>query len=307
MPSPAESPELPGGPTPDGGVREAARACLARGERAEVVTLAEVRGSVPREAGTRMLVFPTVGPGQGAGAGTSAAPPPAGFEAFGMLGTSGTIGGGHLELQALERAQARLLDPHPAAEEVTLSLGPSLGQCCGGWVRIRHERLDEAVLAAWPASQPRFCLQLYGAGHVGRAIVHVLQGVDCRVRWVDARDAAFAGTPQAAHVEVVTTGDPVAEVADAPAGAFHLVMTHSHDLDLQLCEAVLRRGDFGFLGLIGSHTKHQRFVRRLLDRGLSPALVDRLICPIGLTGLSGKAPAVVAVSAVAQLLVLSSR
>ena len=293
----------------DKAVREAARQCLARGVRAEVVTLAEVRGSVPREAGTRMLVLQD----------PSAAPQ--------GPQTWGTIGGGRLEQQAIERATQRLLQAQAAAEDVTLSLGPSLGQCCGGWVRVRHERLDAAVLAAWPEGTPRFTLQLYGAGHVGRAIVQVLQGVDCRVRWVDSRDDAFDGAggaggpeafaseaapvtaalPAAAHVEPVITDDPCGEVAAAPPGAFHLVLTHSHDLDLRLCEAVLRRGDFGFLGLIGSRTKHQRFVRRLVDRGLDPALVARLTCPIGLPGLTGKAPGVVAVSAVAQLLVISSR
>jgi xanthine dehydrogenase accessory factor len=274
----------------DSAVREAARDGLARGLRVELVTLSEVRGSVPREAGTRMIVVGEATlPGRGR--------------------ALGTIGGGRLEQQAIERASQRLRLSQPQSEDVTLSLGPSLGQCCGGWVRVRHERLDEATMAAWPRTAPRFSLQLYGAGHVGRAIVQVLHGVDCHVRWIDDREDAFEGTSPSplAEVERVPTDDPCGEVATAPPGALHLVLTHSHDLDLRLCEAVLRRGDFGFLGLIGSRTKHQRFVHRLVDRGLDPALVARLTCPIGLPGLTGKAPGVVAVSAVAQLLVISSR
>jgi xanthine dehydrogenase accessory factor len=83
------------------------------------------------------------------------------------------------------------------------------------------------------------------------------------------------------------------------------VLTHSHDLDLAIGEAILKRGDFGFFGLIGSQTKRARFRHRYRDRGIAQALVDRMVCPIGLPGIPGKAPEVIAVAAVAQLLQLS--
>jgi len=91
-------------------------------------------------------------------------------------------------------------------------------------------------------------------------------------------------------------------VAQATAGAHHLVLTHSHELDLRITEAILRRGDFGFLGLIGSKTKRERFVRRFEARGIAPEVIARLICPIGIDGIVGKQPEVIAVAAVAQVL-----
>ena len=166
--------------------------------------------------------------------------------------------------------------------------------------------LDPATQAKAP---PRFHLQLYGAGHVGRAIVQVLRGVPCTVQWIDEREDQFpSGELPAdngeARVERLCVEPVEAEVGLAPAGASYLVLTHSHELDLRICEAILRRGDFGFLGLIGSRTKRARFARRLADRGLPAPLVERIVCPIGLPGIVGKDPGVIAVAAAAQLLAL---
>jgi xanthine dehydrogenase accessory factor len=147
---------------------------------------------------------------------------------------------------------------------------------------------------------------------VGRALVQVLRGVPCAVQWIDEREDQFpppdpgedSGGGGTARIERLCVEPVEAEVAAAPPGASFLVMTHSHDLDLRICEAILRRGDFGFLGLIGSRTKRARFVSRLTQRGLPAALVERIACPIGLPGLEGKEPGVIAVAAVAQLLAL---
>jgi len=126
------------------------------------------------------------------------------------------------------------------------------------------------------------------------------------VRWIDAREDAFPSAPLPAHIETVT--DPLieAEVDEAPAGAFHLVLTHEHALDLRLTEAILRRGDFGFLGMIGSRSKRSRFMGLLLERGIATALLARVTCPIGVEGIAGKEPAVIAAAVVAQLLQLAS-
>jgi xanthine dehydrogenase accessory factor len=183
------------------------------------------------------------------------------------------------------------------------ALGPSLGQCCGGSVTLAWRMLDESAFADWPAPVPLFHLQLHGAGHVGRAVATILSTIDCRVDWIDVRDDRFADSGRAwpDHVRPVTVDSPVAEVAGASRESFFLVMTHSHELDFELVEHILRRDAFGFLGLIGSQTKRARFARRLLDRGFTPAGIERLRCPVGDAGLASKAPELIAVGIVAEL------
>lgn len=246
-----------------------------------VVEVQSTRGSAPREAGTRMIV--------------------AAGEAV------GTIGGGHLELKAIERARASLRAGPVAAFEEHFALGPSLGQCCGGAVTLGYRPLDGAALAAWPVPAPLFHLQLYGAGHVGRAIATLLATLDVAVDWIDEREDEFPrvtslGSAWPAHVKQVCVDAVEAEVRHAPPGAFYLVLTHDHDLDLRITEAILRRNDFGYLGLIGSRTKRERFLRRFEQRGVPADAVARLHCPIGVERIDAKAPAIVACAVVAQLL-----
>jgi len=246
-------------------LRELALRWRAEGRAATVVEVQAVRGSVPREDGTRMLVTADA--------------------------VIGTIGGGHLELQAIATARSGFVG------EKSIALGPSLGQCCGGALVLRFAPL--ADLADWPAAAPRFRLQLYGAGHVGRAIARLLADIDCAVTWIDEREAEFPSEPSPPHVERRCVDEVEAEVASAEAGCCFLILTHRHDLDLAITRAVLRRGDFAFCGLIGSATKRARFEHRLQAEGLE---TDRLVCPIGLPGITGKEPAVIAVAVVAQLL-----
>ncbi len=296
---------------------------LRGGEPCVLVTIVEAEGSTPREAGTKMLVH--------------------------ARGIADSVGGGHLELKAIEQARALLPSPAPPLLNA-YALGPSLGQCCGGRVRLMLERLDARALPwleRWArADGSEFLLTaladgaktilreaadeaielvcdaggapcyvrermnsalqdiyLFGAGHVGRALVHVLDGLPYRIRWFDERADMFpASLP--ASVEAEISADARGDVAAAPAGAIFLVMTHSHALDFDICEQVLRRGDFAFLGLIGSATKRATFERRLRLRGYSEAAIRRLTCPIGLPAIAGKAPAAVAVSIAGQLLSL---
>jgi len=251
----------------------------AEGRAAVVVEVARTQGSVPREAGTRMLV--------------------AADEAM------GTVGGGHLELQAIADARS-LLAGGAVARQQHIALGPSLGQCCGGALGLVFTPLAEADPASWLPAPPLFTLQLYGAGHVGRAIVQLLAGLPCRVQWIDEREDQFPSTTLPAHILKVCVEPVQGEVAVAPPGAFYLVLTHSHALDLAITQAVLQRGDFAYFGLIGSKTKRARFEHRLRERGVPDALLARLVCPIGLPGIPGKAPEVVAVAVVAQLLLAAS-
>jgi xanthine dehydrogenase accessory factor len=260
-------------------LRDAALRWQAAGRRAAVVEVGAARGSVPRGTGTRMLVAEDE--------------------------VLGTIGGGHLELRAI--ADARRLMAQSGAEgfdtvEQQVALGPSLGQCCGGALGLRIQPLARSLPAQWALAEPRFHLQLYGAGHVGRAIAALLAGIDCRVQWIDERESEFPVQPSPAHIERLCVEPVAAEVDAAPPGAFYLVLTHSHELDLAITQAILQRGDFGFFGLIGSRTKRHRFEHRLLARGLPAPLIERMVCPIGLPGIAGKEPEVIAVAVVAQLL-----
>jgi xanthine dehydrogenase accessory factor len=159
-------------------------------------------------------------------------------------------------------------------------------------------------VAAWAQPPPRFTLQLYGAGHVGRAIVKLLADIDCRVQWIDERDAEFPPGPLPPHIERLCVEPVDAEVAQAAPGTCFLVLTHSHDLDLAITQAILARGDFAWFGLIGSSTKRARFEARLRQRGVTETQVARMVCPIGLQGIAGKEPAVIALAVVAQLLAL---
>jgi xanthine dehydrogenase accessory factor len=154
-----------------------------------------------------------------------------------------------------------------------------------------------------PCLAPRAHLVLFGAGHVGAAIVRMLGELPCTVTWVDEREDMFpASLP--VNVTMEATHMPEAAVADAPAGASYLVMTHSHALDQRLCEAILAREDAGWFGLIGSHTKRVQFERRMAARGLPQDRIDNMVCPIGLPGITSKLPAAIAASVCAQLLMV---
>ena len=270
--------------------RDIAAGWLAEGRAAWVVEMAEVRGSAPRAAGTRMAVASDA--------------------------VAGTIGGGHLELEAIgtaRQALAACADARAASRaapfERGYALGPALGQCCGGAVVLRFSPLDAPTLERWPRVVPRFVLQLHGAGHVGRAIVRVLETLPCAVDWIDEREEEFAiassereHRPLPAHIRAICVDAPAAEVARLPTGGVVLAMTYSHDLDFAVVDAALRRPDAGFVGVIGSATKRARFERRLRARGMAEQDVARLVCPIGIEGIAGKEPEMIAVAVIAQLL-----
>jgi xanthine dehydrogenase accessory factor len=261
--------------------RSTAQRWLAEASKAIVVEVTQALGSAPREAGTRMLVSAT--------------------EVF------GTIGGGHLELKAIESARDMLRAANVEPRTEHFPLGPALGQCCGGAVTLAYQALNTQTLARWPEPAPLFHMQLYGAGHVGRAIATLLATLDVSVDWIDEREHEFPatttlGTAWPAHIRRVCVDAVEGEVRLAPADTFYLVLTHDHDLDLRITEAVLRRGDFAYLGLIGSRTKRLRFVHRFEQRGIDPEAIARMTCPIGTQPIAGKEPELIAIGVVAQLL-----
>ncbi len=158
-----------------------------------------------------------------------------------------------------------------------------------------------------PITTESFHLLLFGAGHVGQALVNVLQPLPCRIDWIDSRVEMLSNRTLPSHVRAIITDEPADEIDAASPDSYVLVMTHSHQLDLAICETALKRRDIAFCGLIGSDTKRRRFLQKLGSRGLSQAALDRLVCPIGMKGISGKHPAQIAVAVSAQLLLLVSR
>jgi xanthine dehydrogenase accessory factor len=152
-----------------------------------------------------------------------------------------------------------------------------------------------------PVADNAFRLALFGAGHVGSALVNMLASLDCCVRWIDGRRDIFPETVPD-NVTCVESADPAREALAMAPGAFYLVMTHSHALDYEICEGILARDDFAWCGLIGSRSKRRRFEKRLRAQGMNEARIGRLTCPIGIPGLDGKRPAEIAVAVAAQLL-----
>lgn len=252
-------------------------------DRAVLVSVEHSEGSVPREAGAWMAVFETT--------------------------VLGTVGGGQLEHQAMAEARRRLAGPQATDGPVVLRypLGPSLGQCCGGVVYLRFETVgaEQAGPLADRLRVARMPVALFGGGHVGHALVQVLGTLPCALTWIDSRDGVFPDTVDA-HVRCEFSDPVQAAVADLAPDSRVLVMSFSHAEDLDIVAACLKRqrerADLPYLGLIGSRTKWATFRRRLTERGFSDAELRAVTCPIGVPGIVGKEPAVIALAAAAQLM-----
>lgn len=258
-------------------------------EPAVLVCVDAVQGSVPREVGAWMAVF-------------------ASGESI------GTVGGGHLEWQAQHWAAEALGQGVPSGwQEVRrFALGPSLGQCCGGVVHLRARWVEAADMTTL---QRLLCARghpvaLFGGGHVGRAIVAALAPLPFALRWIDSRDEVFPpDLPDNVEAEY---SDPVqAAAAGLAPGSLVLIMSFSHAEDLDIVDACLRRqaqrGDLPFVGLIGSRSKWAAFRHRLEARGHGQQALAHVTCPIGLPGITGKQPEVIAASVAAQLLMQAER
>lgn len=232
-----------------------------------LVTVIETAGSTPRDTKSKMVVAPAQ--------------------------TYDSIGGGNLEYEAIHTARALLSEGKPATVRRTFSLGADLTQCCGGKVVLLFE--------CFPACQ--FNIALFGAGHVGRALTAILSQLPCRVRWVDSRADIFP-QPVAENIQTVPMKNPFEAVENCPEGAYYLIMTHSHEIDIELCEAILARLDARYCGLIGSKSKGAKFRSRLKKKGFTAGELARLTCPIGLRSVPGKTPMEVAVAVAGQLLEL---
>ncbi|MGF6755010.1 xanthine dehydrogenase accessory protein XdhC [Paraburkholderia sp. GAS42] len=147
---------------------------------------------------------------------------------------------------------------------------------------------------------PPVHIVLFGAGHVGHALVALLGSLPCVVQWVDERDELFPDEVPV-NVQIEATDTPDAIVDQAPAGAYFLVMTHNHALDFSLAARIMRRRDFAYFGMIGSKTKRVKFERRLIERGVDPERLVEMTCPIGVPGIVDKAPPSIAIAVAAEL------
>lgn len=280
------------------------------------VQVLAIEGSTPREVGACMQVWP--------------------------MHTEGSIGGGHVEWDATARARAWLhqqgvqvalpgdgapapVPPpealprgvrgfpaqsppsHASVRHLRYALGPALGQCCGGVMLLGLELMTAHEAQERWRSMPahRHPVVLFGGGHVGQAVVRVLQPLPFAVTWLDSReDIGPSACPPGVRRECV---DPLADaVPDLPAASQVLIMTHHHEHDFQILMACLhrqrQRGDLAWLGLIGSRTKWARFQHRLRDRGFTAQELSRVACPVGVPGITGKAPDIIAIAIAAQLL-----
>ena len=235
-----------------------------------LLTVMNTRGSSPRDMGTKMVVSNSK--------------------------TFDTIGGGALEFQAIEIARELLKKNTAQQHTETFNLGKDLKQCCGGVVSVFFE--------VFPATD--FILNIFGAGHIGQALSKILAEVDCRVNLFDSREE-LREMVNADNIQKKHLNEPELAVESCPKLSYYLVMTHDHALDQQICEAILARGDSLYCGLIGSRTKGLKFRQRLLKKGFAQDELTHLSCPTGLQHLKTKKPMEVAVSIVAELLLLREK
>ena len=236
-----------------------------RGEPCVLVTIIEELGSTPRNAGSKMVIS--------------------------VSQTFDTIGGGHLEYKAMEIARQMLASGQQSTHLERFSLGASLGQCCGG----------VTVLLFEPMGQVQAQIAVFGAGHVGRALEPQLASLPCKVRWIDSREAEFP--EHLPHgVRKIVSEEPLDEIDELPAGSYCIVMTHNHQLDLELSAAILKRNDFAYFGLIGSKTKRVKFEHRLRERGFDSSTLQRMRCPMGIGDVKGKLPVEIAISIAGEII-----
>lgn len=228
------------------------------------VRIARARGSTPREQGAEMFVGPHA--------------------------VTGTIGGGHLEYMAIDRAR-QMLARGEATARMDIPLGPDIGQCCGGRVELA---LDRALPAPAEPGPP---VLIFGAGHVGRALAAALAPLPLAPRLIDTRRAELSLAP--AHVPTTLAALPEAEIRAAPPGAAYVILTHDHALDFLLAVEALKRTDAAYVGMIGSRTKRATFRRHAAREGVD---TGALTCPIAAGFARDKRPEVIAAFAAAEIL-----
>ena len=247
----------------------AVQTCTDAGHGYVVITVLGTRGSAPRNSGTKMVVS--------------------------LEQSFCTIGGGNLEFKAVKIART-LLSQNKLQQTVEhFPLGAKAGQCCGGSVVLLFEAFPDVNCN----------ISLFGAGHVGRALVKILEDLPYHVTWVDNRQSEF---PERVNTNIrkVLSDDVKSFINSRPPGEFYIIMTHQHALDFEILEAILKRNDAKYVGLIGSQTKWRQFKSRFQHKGYEAEFYKSVNCPVGFEALSGKRPMEVAVSIAAQIMMIHS-
>ena len=219
----------------------------------------------------------------------------------------GTIGGGELEYQVIKESNNLLNNFDCNQKIIELPLGPALGQCCGGFVKIQLSKFKNGKnlllkhdLKEQIINQNQN-LYIFGAGHVANALLSKLDGVGFNIFVIDSREN-FISKINTDYVFPILAKDPTIIVKNAPSKSYYLVLTHSHQLDLSICDSILKKNNFTFIGLIGSKTKKIRFTKRLTEIGHDENSINKIECPIGIRSIEGKEPDVIAISIIARLL-----
>ncbi|WP_322990588.1 xanthine dehydrogenase accessory protein XdhC [Hoeflea sp.] len=241
-----------------------------------LVRVREAKGSTPRDIDAWMLVSKD--------------------------GLFGTIGGGRLELEAVDQARD-VLAGH-GAKDLALPLGPAIGQCCGGHVTLSFEIIDESrydeiadMVRAEDAADPE--VWLFGGGHVGRALANALLLLPVKVHTVETRSDELEQMPEGAGRHL--TALPESLVADIAPGSAVIVLTHDHALDFLIVTAALHRDDLAQVGMIGSDTKRVTFEHQYVREGGDKARLAKLVCPIG-RKIADKRPEVIAATVAADII-----
>jgi len=246
-------------------------------EGAVIVRITEAQGSTPREAGATMIVS--------------------------ARSSAGTIGGGQLEFHCIDLARI-MLDSGGPQQLIDIPLGPQMGQCCGGRVRVAMEPATAAHLEALRQAEANAAAErpqvlIFGAGHTGKALARSLALLPVAASLIDDRSGQFGEVP--ATVACLQLEDPETALAAARPGSAFVVLTHSHALDYRLAEAALLRGDAAYVGMIGSGTKRARFEASFRRRHPGSKALGRLTCPIGGSDVHDKRPEVIAALTSAEL------
>ncbi len=250
-----------------------------------LIKLIDVKGSSPREKDTNMCIYKN--------------------------GQFGTIGGGELEYRTIKEAKKMLSEKNEINKILEFPLGPSLGQCCGGYVKVKlikfsngkqlmnKNKLKEELI------ENNKNLYIFGAGHISKAIIEKLDGTGFNVFVIDSRQKIISEINYN-FVTSILAKEPKLIIKNIPSESYCLIMTHSHKIDLSICYSLLKMKDFSYIGLIGSKTKKIRFTKKLQEMGLNKNLINKIECPIGITGIKGKEPDIIAISIIARLLEFKS-
>jgi len=246
--------------------------------------LISTEGSVPRNKGTFMLISSKY--------------------------IFGSIGGGQLEFEIINISKKILKQKKIFIDKIfSIPLGPSIGQCCGGYVQVKLSKFNngkESFKNEGNLNNNSDNLFIFGAGHIGKELCAKSTNLDLNLHLIDSREE-YLKNVKLKNITKIYAKIPWMIVKNLPKNSFFIILTHSHDFDFKIINEILKINNFNFLGLIGSKTKIKRFTIRLLNLGHDRSLIDKIECPIGLKTITGKKPGEIAISIIARLLEYKSK